>query len=567
MAVPTGDRTLLRELRIRNLAVIDEVRLDFGSGLTVLSGETGAGKSILVEALSLLVGGRGSADLVRAGCEKAVVEGRFDISDHPPLLREVEGCGVDPDDRWLIVRRELRRGGGHRAWLNGSPTTTTVLKRLGGELIDLHGQHAHQRLLSRGQQRIILDAFAGATELSERVREAHASVRDLEARVEGTRRIAAVGRERSDYLRFKLGEIDAAELAEGEEERLDREASRLSHSEELLTAASQLHAEIYEAEGSVVERLAGLGRSLEMLETIDPEAATFRQLHESALRELEELGSQLGAYRSRVEHDPGRLDEVRSRLDELYRLKRKYGDTVEDVIVAGREARRELEVIETSDHEIERLERELEDARVKRDRRAAELRKARAEGAEALAAKVSRTLPQLGMEAGELRVALQPTPEVGPHGGEQIEFQVALNAGFEPSSLAKVASGGEMSRLMLALKSALIAVDEVPVLVFDEIDAGIGGEVAHRVGDRLAVLGERHQVLVVTHLAQIAARAANHIVVDKRPDIDDRNESPRTVAQPLEGTARVRELARMLGGDPDSRKSRAHAEELLSTGA
>ena len=550
---------MLRELRIRDFAVIDELSLELGPGLTVLSGETGTGKSILVEALSLLLGERASADYIRAGADRARIEGRFEVDGCPDVIDRCERAGVEAEDGWLVLKRELHREGRHRAWINSSPTTMSLVRELGDRLLDLHGQHEHQRLLHRPQQRGILDAFGGATELAADVAGEHRALRDLEEHLSEVRTRSSEGRERADYLRFKAEEIESAALDPDEEDHLEREARRLTHSEELLAITGELYAGIYDGEGSVVDRLGELARSLADLTRIDSEGAAFEELHETALRALEELGRRIGEYRTGVEHDPARLGRVRERLDALYRLKRKYGRSLADVIAAGDAARTELASIEGSEDEIERLEAERSAGAERLDARAALLSEARLVAARRLEETVCRSLPELGLEGGRFVVHLEPQDEVTPGGRERVEFRVSLNPGFDPAPLARVASGGEMSRLMLALKTALVEVDEVPILIFDEVDAGIGGEVAHRVAERLVGVARSHQVLVVTHLAQIAARATAHLSVEKLTD----GSRPRTRVHALEGGERVRELARMLGGDPESEVSRTHAEELL----
>jgi DNA repair protein RecN (Recombination protein N) len=550
---------VLRDLRIRDFAVIDELSIELGPGLTVLSGETGTGKSIVVEALSLLLGGRASADYIRAGAERARIEGRFEVDGNAAIIERCETAGIEIDDGWLVLRRELQREGRHRVWVNESPSTTSLVRELGERLLDLHGQHDHQRLLRRPEQRRILDAFGDASALAADVALEHRGLRELEERIGEIERKASEGRERADYLRFKAEEIAAAEIDPEEETQLDREARRLNHSEELLAAAGELYAGVYEGEGSVVDRLGELSRPLAELTRIDPDGAVFEDLHETALRALEELGRLLGEYRAGVEHDPNRLERVRERLDDLYRLKRKYGRSLSEVIAAGEAARAELSAIEGSDEEIERLGRERSDRAVRLEEKAGQLSKARRAAAARLEESVVRSLPELGLEGGRFVVHLEALDEVMPSGRERIEFRVSLNPGFDPAPLSRVASGGEMSRLMLALKTALVEVDEVPILIFDEIDAGIGGEVAHRVAERLARVSSSHQVLVVTHLAQIAARAGSHLSVDKLTN----GSRPQTRVRPLAGAERVRELARMLGGDPESEASRTHAEELL----
>jgi DNA repair protein RecN (Recombination protein N) len=551
---------VLRELRIRDFAVVEELTLELGPGLGVLTGETGAGKSIFVEALSLLVGGRPSADMIRPGSGRAVIEGRFEIGDSQLLLAACDEAGVDVEDGWLILRRELRREGRHRAWVNSSPSTTALLKTLGERLLDLHGQHEHQRLLDRNEQRRILDAFGAHEDLADRLSVAHDRWSDVSRRLELVREGARTGLERADYLRFKAQEIEKAGLEDGEEERLDGEAKLLSHSEDLIALSTRLSDRLYEADGAVVERLGELGRDLRDLVDIDPEGQSFLDLHESALRSLEEVGRALGRYRDSVDHDPARLAELRERLDEIYRLKRKYGGTLEQVIETGRSAREELNAIDGADDEIARLDGEQVALSAELEALADRLTEARIAAAETLRAAVEASLPALGLGGGRLEVELERLDAVARAGRERVRFLVSLNPGLPPGPLARVASGGEMSRLMLAFKTALVAVDDVPILVFDEVDAGIGGEVAHRVAERLVQVSATHQVLAVTHLAQIAARADAHYVVTKEAD----DVATHANVRPVGGSARIEELARMLGGDPHSATSRAHAEELLA---
>ncbi|WP_420634824.1 DNA repair protein RecN [Candidatus Palauibacter sp.] len=551
---------MLRELRVQNFAVVEEVTLEFGPGLSVLSGETGAGKSILFEALALLIGGRPSQDMIRSGAGWARIEGRFEVEGLDGVTSLCDRAGVDHDDGWLILRRELRREGRHRAWANGSPSTTTLLREFGLQLLELHGQHDHQRLLDRKHQLRILDAFGRHEGRVAETSEAFDRVRTLDSRLEALRRLAREGRERADYLRFKCDEIAAAALLPDEDEALETEARRLTHSEELIELSGSLHQRMYEAEGSIVDQLGELGGQLDALIAIDDASSPFRDLYEAALRNVEELGRSLAPYRDAIEHDPRRLDDIRARQDLLYRLKRKYGDSLAEVIDAGEEARRELQQLSGAGDEITRLESAREAAAAELAQLASDLSDRRRAAAAALSEAVTRALPELGMRAGRLEVQLNEHKAIRRTGAERADFLVSLNPGFPPAPLRRVASGGEMSRLMLALETALIEVDELPILVFDEIDVGIGGEVAHRVADRLVRLSAAHQILVVTHLAQIAARADAHYSVGK---VSDTGEA-RTSVQALTGSERVQEVARMLGGDPASRASRAHAEELLA---
>ena len=553
---------MLLELRIQDFAVIDRVSVRLAPGLNVLTGETGAGKSIVVGALSLLLGERASADLVRAGADRAVVEGVFDVAERPDVLELLADQGLEAEDGHLILRREVSATGRGRAWVCGAATTAAFVGELGRRLVDLHGQHEHQTLLRPDEQRAILDAYAESTALADAVRSAHARVLEYRRELMELERRRAAVEQRADLLRFQVEEIEAARLREDEEELLEAEAQRLEHAEDLARLSGTLHQALYAAEDSITERLGDLRRTLDHLIRIDPTQAEARELLESALYTLDELGRRMGEYAARIEHDPARLDEIRRRQDLLFRLRTKYGPTLADVIATGRRAREELDILDRSTLDRRALEKEEAEARAELERLAGELSARRAAAAQRLAEEVGGLLPELGL-AGRFEVALDPLPEIGAAGAEAVEFRVALNVGFEPRPLARVASGGELSRVMLALKTILARLDRVPSLVFDEIDAGIGGVTANRVAANLRRVAECHQVFVITHLPQIAARADHHLRVEK-VEVGGRAATRLTE---LTGEERVRELARMLGGDPDSATSLEHARELLGVAA
>jgi DNA repair protein RecN (Recombination protein N) len=551
---------MLRELHVRNYAVIDDARLDLQPGLNVLTGETGAGKSLIVGALSLLLGERASSEVVRVGEDRTLVEGVFDCSNSPALIRLCKEQGIEVNENWLILRREVLREGRNRAWVNGSPATATLVRQLGQGLVDLHGQHEHQALLRRDAQRDILDAFAGAAEAARRTSEAYGRLAGLRRSMSETRAEAAATRERTDYLEFRAREIEAAGLEPGEDEAAVLEICRLEHSEELMALSATLHSVVYGDDGALVEALGSLLRQVDDLVRIDPAAAEIARLYADARNTLEELGGRLSAYHNAVEHDPKRLEALRERLDLIHRLKRKYGTTLEEVILAARTAREELECADRSALDLATLA--LEEERVVEDlvREAEGLTSLRRVSAKRLEEEVTELLPELGMEGGRFRVRLEALEGIGDKGAESAEFQVSLNPGFEPGPLSRIASGGEMSRVMLALKTVLAEVDDVPSLVFDEIDSGVGGRVAHQVAARLARVAENHQVFAITHLPQIASRASAHLYVEKIQS--DGLASARV--RVLEGEERVEELARMLAGDPGREASRRHAAELLS---
>jgi DNA repair protein RecN (Recombination protein N) len=551
---------MLIELRIENFAVIERLSVALEPGLNVLTGETGAGKSIIVGALSLLLGERASSEAVRTGASRAVVEGVFDVARRPEILALLDEHGLAQEDGLLILRREVAAEGRNRAWVNGSASTAGLVGELGGRLVDLHGQHEHQALLRVDAQRAILDAYAGQAETVAELRSAYGALRqarwDLEQLEDRRREIE----QRADFLRFQLGEIEEAAVDPDEEARLAGESRRLEHAEDLARLAQALHHGLYEGEAAVADILGEMRRELDQLIRIDPSQESARDLLDTAYFSVEELGQRMGDYTGRVEHDPARLDAIQARQDLLFRLKTKYGPTLDDVLATGQRARQELDALETADFERKALEKAIGHAQATFDAIAAGVTAGRATAAAALAAEVMKVLPALGMDGARFQVAIQPVDPPGPDGAERVEFLVAVNRGFEPRALSRVASGGELSRVMLALKTILARVDAVPTLVFDEIDAGIGGRIAVQVGAQLREVARHHQVFAITHLPQIASRAHHHLLVLKA----EAGESTTTAVQDLRGDDRVRELARMLGGDPESQTSLDHARELLA---
>jgi DNA repair protein RecN (Recombination protein N) len=366
---------------------------------------------------------------------------------------------------------------------------------------------------------------------------------------------------RADFLRFQLEEIEEARLQPDEEEALEAEGRRLEHALELAEETTRLHETLYSSDEAVTDRLAAAREVLGRLERVDPDLAPLTRMLEEAYHVLVEVGRAAGDYASGVEHDPARLDQIRARQDAIFRLKRKYGPELADVIENGRRLRGEMDELEASRLDVRELEQRRDEARRALDEATSRLTAARRDAAERLAGEVAALLPELGMRDAVVQVVLIPQDEPGVQGAEQVEYRVSLNAGFEPRSLARIASGGELSRVMLALKAILARQDRVPTLVFDEIDAGIGGTVATAVARTLLRVAEHHQVFVITHLPQLAARAGGHLLVSKAARA---GMAATSVAQ-LAGEDRVREIARMLGGDPESETSREHARELMAT--
>jgi DNA repair protein RecN (Recombination protein N) len=550
---------MLVELRIRDYAVVEDVALELGPGLNVLTGETGAGKSIIVGALSLLLGERASSSVVRTGAERATVEAVFDVGSLPDIQRLVDEQGFRLEDGLLILRREVAAEGRNRAWVCGSPATAGAVGALGAALVDLHGQHEHQTLLRSTDQRAILDAYGEAEEVAGRVAKLHGELLELRKALDEREARAREVESRADFLRFQVAEIDGLGITPGEDDALESEAKRHEHSEELIQGAGTVHEVLYAADDSIVARLHEARRTLERLARFDPELAADVRLVEDGLHALTEAGRRAGDYASAVEHDPRRLEEVRERLDKLFRLKRKYGPELADVLATAQRVRTELADLDDADHDLGRLRGQIAEVEARLGAAAGELSGIRRDAAGRLGAAVAAVLPELGLIGASFELRLSPLAALSAGGAESVDFLVAPNKGFEPMPLARIASGGELSRVMLALKSILAAVDQVPVLVFDEIDAGVGGVIAGAVADKLVEVAGRHQVFVVTHLAQVAARARSHVLVEK----GDGDGVTSAGVRVLGGEARVEEIARMLGGDPESATSRAHARELL----
>jgi len=556
---------MLTELHVENFALIDRLDLRFGEGLIVLTGETGAGKSIIVDALNAVLGERAGPDCVRTGCERALVQAAFDLRGCPQVRSQLEEAGLDGDEL-VVVSREVTAQGRSQCRVNGRLTTLGMVRELTALLADVHGQHEHQLLLSPLWQMELLDAFAGpaALEVRSLYSEAWTALQRTEAELQ---RLVTDERERSrmaDLFRYQVNEIDAARLRPGEEEELRQEAVRLANLEKLFVAAARCVELLSGEESEYPGAVAAAGEAMRALRSVssyDGEVASLESLLESALVSLEEALSGVRRWRDTLDVSPGRIDEVQQRLDVIASLKRKYGDTEEEVLAYRNRAAAELEGLERSDERRQELERERERMMREVELLGGRLSEARRAAAKTLGERVEAGLQELGMQGARFLVALEEAPP-GPRGRDRVEFLISANPGEPPKPLARVASGGEASRTMLALKVAATECDPVKTLVFDEIDAGIGGRTANTVGEKLHSISRGRQVLCVTHLPQIARFADHHLKVEKG---EDSSGAERTVVsvRALEGDERVAELARMLGGSEESEAAVRHARELL----
>jgi len=564
--------TMLRELSIRNLAVVEEAVVPFAPGLNVLTGETGAGKSIVVDALLLITGARAQLDWIRTGADTALVEAVFEIDPAGPVAALLDEAGHHPGDGQLVIKRELARSGRHRAFVNDGAATVGLLERLGELLVELHGQHEHQRLMEPARQLLLLDRFAEALDRRERVGALVRRWEEARAALDRLRSEMREGARQEDLYRFQLAEIDDVRLKDGEEEELRAERSRLQHAERIVAGLQETVGLLYEEPQSATTRLSRAATLLRDLSRYEPDAAASIEAIEGAQAYLEDVVGRARALRDRAVFDPERLEQIDARLDTIVKLKRKYGDSVAAILAHRQEAATALDRITRHDAIAEKMERGVAEAAAAAGAEAAALSQARTRGAERLERLIQKEIRGLGMEHGRFRVALRREPaavgelaagldgwRVGARGAESAELLLSANPGEDLRPLTKVVSGGELSRVMLAAKTVLAAADDVPVLVFDEVDAGIGGRVADVVGQKLAASATGRQVLCVTHLAPIAAYAGQHLLVEKRVA----RGATRTTVTLLPAAARVDELARMLGGERVTEASRRHARELL----
>ncbi|MDX6703436.1 MAG: repair protein RecN [Baekduia sp.] len=546
---------MLHELRVENLLLIERAELRLAPGLNVLTGETGAGKTVLAHALDLLLGGRSKSGIVRPGAAEAYVEGVFDL---PEALRALLGDRVAPDADELVLARRVSAEGRTRAYLNGRSASVADLREAAEGLISFYGQHEHRKLTLASSQLELLDAACGEKQAGRRARYAmlHARVRELEGSLDALRERAGARDRELDLLQFELAEIGDADPSEAEEAELSARRDRLRHVEALRAAALGASEAVVSDEGGLASVLAAGGGLLDGVAGVDAQLDALAERWRVLAIEADDLAGELRGYGEGLEAEPGGLDVLEERLAAWDRLKRKHGGTIAAVLAHGEECRSRIAELDRAEVALEEAQAALAAARDARAALAVELRKARAKAAKTLAAEVKRRLADLAMEAASFEIALDPR-DAGPTGADAVEFLIAPNPGVPPAPLRETASGGELSRVMLALLGA--ANDgSGAVLVFDEVDAGIGGHTARAVGEQLRTLAEGRQVVCITHLPQVASLAARHFSIAK----DTAARTAVTTVTQLAETQVVGELVRMLGAADNDVAARRHAKEL-----
>ena len=539
---------VLNLLRIKNLALVEELEWQIAPGFTAITGETGAGKSIIIGALQLLLGERADKSLIRTGADTCTAEAVFTGKELQKLNPQLVEAGVEPSTDDLIIKRTLSAAGNNRQFINGSPTTLSILKNVGDALVDLHGPHDHQSLLSPDKQLDLLDSFARAEEQVEEYRKHFRQLQTLTAEHTALNTAETAREQELDLLRHQVTEIDSANLAADEEDEIEKRYKLSSSSKRLIELASAAANKLSEADESVLSQLAETQRLLRELEKIDISTAELSSEHATAVVQLSEIARSLSDYAEKLDLDPEQLAALEQRVSLFETLKRKYGGSIAEVIEFGRRAAERMQKIEGRDAELERLTKEIEKVRDQMNRAGDALRKLRAKAAPKLSETIRKNLADLGFRQSEFEAKLSALDEPRASGFDSVELLFSPNPGEPLKPLRAIASSGEISRLMLAIKSALAAHDAIPLLVFDEIDTNVGGEIAHAVGAKMQTLGREHQLICITHLAPVAAAASSHFVVTK----DVVRGRTFSNLQEVAGKARREEIARMLGGKSDS---------------
>lgn len=548
---------MLTLLKIRNLALVDELVWELGPGLVGVTGETGAGKSVIVGALKLVLGERADKSLIRTGEDSCTVEAVFDLRDASEINAVLAEGGLDAcDDGSLIVRRVIGQSA-NRQFVNDSPVTLNLLKRLGEHLVDLHGPHDHQSLLSTERQLAMLDAYAGSDAALESYRSAWRSWRDKVTELEDLRLAESASTQELDLLRHQVTEIDAAQLKPDEEDDIADRYRRASNSTRLVELSGAAAAALGADEGGVLSHLVEVQRLVRDLEKLDPSIRERTQGLENAVMELQELERSLADYAEDLDIDPAEASRLEERVNLFETLKRKYGGDLAAVLAQRDRAAARLDAVENRGERLEQLGAEAAALREATDKAGLALSAKRKKAAPKLAKEIAGQLKDLGFKQSSFELQVVSNKEPGSSGLEGIEFLFGPNPGEPLQPLRQIASSGEISRVMLAVKSALADQDATPLMVFDEIDANVGGEIARAVGKKMAVLGARHQVVAITHFPQVAALAARHYVVEK----EVAGGRTRSRLFPVTGEGRIAELVRMLGGGGES--ARAMAASLL----
>ncbi len=564
---------MINELTIKNFAIIDDIRISFSNGFSVLTGETGAGKSIIIEAVNLILGARAAADLVRTGEKNAELTAIFEVDPGSPAALIMADQEMDPGEG-LMIRRVINADGRHKVYINSKPSTMQLLKQVTRNLAGISSQHAHQSLFNEENHLSILDRFAATQNLAAEVKKVYNELAPLKRQIQELRTNAHKADQENDLLRFQIDEIKEAAILEDEDEILQQERIRLKNGTDILTCVTAAVDELYARENSILERLGRIRNDLDRRSTLDPALVPIMEKTSQSLFDLEDLAEELRVYASKIDLDPGLLDQTEERLDLIQRLKRKYGGTLERLFQKYTDMQSQLELTDNVEERIARLEQKAETLAGTLREKALILSERRMEGAERLGSLAEMELGELEMGNTRFVVSLECTPSdtadyftvdkrlISPSGIDRVSFLISPNPGEEPRPLSRIASGGELSRVVLALKTILSRTEALDTLIFDEVDSGIGGRTSDKVGKKLRKLADTYQVICITHLAQIARFGTSHYKIEKNV-VNGRTATSITPLPDME--SRVIEIARMIGGEQITDATIAHAREMLTT--
>jgi len=551
---------MLLNLAIKNYALIDDLRLEFSGNMSVFTGETGAGKSIIVESIKLLLGERASSELVKKGAENCLISGEFDVSKLKALNKYLKELALEPEDETFFIRREIDVSGKSRAYVNDVPVNIKTLGNIGDYLVDIHGQHEHQSLFSGTAQRKLLDNFADAEKLLTEISKSYEIWKQLLFQKESKVLSEQEKQRLVEIYSFQVKEIDSASLRVGEDEEIEASLPRLKNAGKLMELSQGAYSILYESEGSILENL---GKVQKLIENIDSIGGNIKEVSEnlkSVIASLQDSAGQIESYKENLESDPGALEKLLERQDLIRNLKKKYGLTIEEILGFREKTAKELDGLLKLDQNRQELEKEIEKTEKILFSLCEKLSNERKKWGGKLSEGVKKELAFLGMKKARFEISLEKTAEPSAEGWDKVEFMFQPNPGEDLKPLKDIASGGEISRGMLAIKTVFSSADEVPVLIFDEIDTGLGGPMGQVVGKKMSDLSKHHQVICVTHLPQIAAFADQNISVTKETS----NTKTKIKARTLSGNDRVEEIARMLSGENISDSARKHAQELIS---
>lgn len=563
---------MLSELHIKNFALIKDLTLPFSHKLNILTGETGAGKSIIIEALNLILGERADSSDIRTGCKSASVEAVFDISNNKTVSETLSELGIEYEDNILIMRRTVNENKASRNYINDKPVTVGTMKRLGNYLVDIHGQHEHQNLLKNESHIVYLDNFLGLGKKKERFLLLFNAYTEKKNTLKNSIKKIEELKEKEELYRFQIKEIEDAQLKVGEDEKLEKRQLILESGEKLVKSMSETVETLYESDGSIFDILNKLKATIENLCSVDPNLEKGSKQLNNIVFEVEELFQFCSSYLSKMEFDPDELENATERLDLINRLKTKYGRTISDILTYKKNKQQEITELENVEIKTEKTEKEIQEIERELISLSLEISRERKERKKELEKRVNRELGELGMGSSKFIVELKRTESddgilfpnnkkytVSKSGIDKVLFLISTNPGEPPMQLKKIVSGGELSRIMLALKSILASLDEIFCMIFDEADSGIGGSVAESIGDKMKKISQDRQVITITHLHQIASKGNLHIKVDKK----EKNQRTFTSAKVLDEKERIEEIARLISGERLSKTALEHARTLL----